>query len=916
MIGVIVTQPDLEASLVLNQEVLLAWYRDLNLSEHAQLVIHQIRSSDPARRVRGGRGNVSGRYPSRKMEGTIQFESHRVELAGIYEMEHDADILEYYDQPPPIKLEYQSDKGRRLVVLHTPDFFVIRKNRAGWEEWKTEEDLSRLNQRNRNRYSLEGDQGWRCPPGEAYARDLGFYYRVRSSREIHWIFQRNLQFLEDYFRSDPGTISPMVREKVLGYVSAAAGLSLQALLHAAREFVSPDDIYFLIASDVLYVDLYAAPLVEPGKVFVFPTAESAMTNARTAKANQGLPVHAGPAIRLSVGGTVTWDSKDWKVINAGDTMVGLLGEEQCFTELPVPAFEALVKEGRITGLVTRVEDTINPEIVEKLSQASEEELRAANYRFAVVTSHLSGEREVSDVRVPGRTLRRWKSRYYTGQAQYGSGYLGLLPRIHQRGNHLERLPERTRFIMKEFIDQDYETLKQKSKYATWIALKHTCDKKGILAPSYTTFRLAVSRQAGFNQTLKRQGRRAAYRQEPFCMELDLKTPRHGDRPFEIGHVDHTEMDVEVVCSHTGRVLGRPWMTLLTDAFCRRVLAVYITFDPPSYRSCMMVLRECVRRHGRLPQNVVVDGGREFESTYFETLLARYECTKKTRPPAKARFGSICERLFGTTNSRFIHNLRGNTQITRNIRQVTKSVNPKKHSVWTLGSLYRRLCEFAYEVYDTIEHPALGQSPRQAFASAVARTGLRPSRSIPYDDEFLMLTLPTTPKGSAKVQPGQGVKINYLFYWCEAFRDPSIERTQVKIRYDPYDAGTAYAFVRKQWVRCHSEYFATFHNRSEREILIATKELLKTRNKHRQSFSVTAKKLATFLESIEAEERLLSQRLHDTSQREIMHTLREESNQSSVPPRPQSDVKQPLSPVSDPLSPQTLQGNSVEIYDRF
>jgi putative transposase len=89
------------------------------------------------------------------------------------------------------------------------------------------------------------------------------------------------------------------------------------------------------------------------------------------------------------------------------------------------------------------------------------------------------------------------------------------------------------------------------------------------------------------------------------------------------------------------------MTLLVDAFSRRILAMYLTFDPPSYRSCMMVLRDCVRRHARLPQFVVVDGGREFESTYFETLLARYECTKKTRPPAKARFGSLVERLFGT-----------------------------------------------------------------------------------------------------------------------------------------------------------------------------------------------------------------------------------------------------------------------------
>ena len=151
-------------------------------------------------------------------------------------------------------------------------------------------------------------------------------------------------------------------------------------------------------------------------------------------------------------------------------------------------------------------------------------------------------------------------------------------------------------------------------------------------------------------------------------------------------MDHTELDVECV-TDSGQPLGRPWMTLLTDAYSRRTLAFYLTFDPPSYRSCMMVLRECVRRFGRLPQILVVDGGREFQSTYFETLLARYECTKKTRPPAKARFGSIFERMFGVVNTQFIHNLRGNTQIMRNVRQVTKGVDPKGLATWPLAELH-------------------------------------------------------------------------------------------------------------------------------------------------------------------------------------------------------------------------------------
>ena len=55
----------------------------LGLSAEARAVIETIRSSPPARRVRSAAGNVSVRYPSRKMGVTIQAESHRVEQAGL-----------------------------------------------------------------------------------------------------------------------------------------------------------------------------------------------------------------------------------------------------------------------------------------------------------------------------------------------------------------------------------------------------------------------------------------------------------------------------------------------------------------------------------------------------------------------------------------------------------------------------------------------------------------------------------------------------------------------------------------------------------------------------------------------------------------------------------------------------------------
>ena len=152
---------------MLNEADFSEWCRRLALTDAAQAVISGVRSRNPTRRVGGGRENVSGRYPSRKMGFTIQFESHKVELPFVYEVEHDPDVLEYYDQPPSIPLAYRAANGRHLSVMHTPDYFVLRHDSAVWVECKTPKDLEKLAIRSPNRYILDGDGSWRCPPGEA-----------------------------------------------------------------------------------------------------------------------------------------------------------------------------------------------------------------------------------------------------------------------------------------------------------------------------------------------------------------------------------------------------------------------------------------------------------------------------------------------------------------------------------------------------------------------------------------------------------------------------------------------------------------------------------------------------------------------------------------------------------------------------
>jgi putative transposase len=843
---------------MLSQDELALWYERLSLPAEARVIIDHIRSSDPARRVGGGRRNVIGRYPSKKMGVTIQFESHRVELAAIYEMEHSLDALEFYDQPQSIKLLYSAANGQRLGVLHTPDFFVLRESSAGWEEWKTREDLHRLAEHNANRYRKE-DGRWRCPPGEEYAAQFGLSYRVRSSDEIDWMLQRNVQFLEDYFRGDAGVVPAVIRQRVLSHVAALPSLTLRNLLEMASGTATPDQIFFLIADETIYVELGSAPLVEPDKVLVFPSKQVAFDAGQDQGTAQ--PRSRSVPQTFEVGASLNWDGCRWQIANMGQRLVGLLGQSGDFMEVPVPAFEALAKQGRI--LRTDADQAYRSEIAGKLRQAGERDLKVTNERVRLVRLCLGGNPVLTDVGVSARTLRRWAAAYRSAEREFGNGYVALLPDYAGRGNRNAKLPQSSQQLMLEFIDKHYENLKQRTRHSVWCALGSACEQQGLTIPSYKTFCRAVHTRSGSLQTRKRQGERSAYKEEPFYWELELTTPRHGDRPFEIAHVDHTELDIELRSSCTKRLLGRPWLTLLSDAFSRRVLAFYLAYDPPSYRSCMMILRECVRRNGRLPQILVTDGGREFESVYFETLLARYECLKKTRPPAKAHFGSVCERLFGTVNTSFLYNLAGNTQITRNVRQVTKSVDPKEHAIWTLAALHQRLTEYLHNIYDSTPHVALGRSPREAFESGLARTGQRAHRLVAYNSEFLMATLPTTTRGAAKVIPNRGVKINHIFYWCEAFRYPDCRGKPVAVRFDPFDIGTAFAFVHHEWRACHSEHYLTLRCHSERELMLATEELNRLHQNHARTYAVTGRRLADFLTSVEAEEVLLKQRLCDS-----------------------------------------------------
>ena len=104
---------------------------------------------------------------------------------------------------------------------------------------------------------------------------------------------------------------------------------------------------------------------------------------------------------------------------------------------------------------------------------------------------------------------------------------------------------------------------------------------------------------------------------------------------------------------------------------------------------------------------------------------------------------------------------------------------------------------------------------------------------------------------------------------------------VPVRYEPYDMGVVYAFVRDQWLECIADDYAQVHGRSEREWHLILEEWRAHQRQHgKKRMSINGPLLAQFLEEIAAEEPVLLQRQRDLEGQTIREAI---LGNPSVPP---------------------------------
>jgi putative transposase len=365
------------------------------------------------------------------------------------------------------------------------------------------------------------------------------------------------------------------------------------------------------------------------------------------------------------------------------------------------------------------------------------------------------------------TITRWAQRYFATQC-----VMRLVPAHGLKGRNAVITGE-TEDVLMDVVNEIYLTVQRKPVSEVWFAFQNRIKEHNrslppsqqLAIPSRSSVYRYIDRLDPYLVDCARLGKRAA--NDKHRTAVNQMQIEHIHDRWEI---DHTPLDVLLVDTDTGAVIGRPYLTVVLDRHSRMVMSFVIHIAAPNTETVLRAIDRAIRpKHAwlarypkiighwparGLPLRLVPDNAAEFHAgnlhLAFQDLGIELLYPKSRGPEKKGGM----ERFFKTLNTGLAHQLPGTTFSNPHDRGDYPS---GKLACLTLPTLEELILKWVVDVYHQRPHRSLqGKTPAAVWK---AGESARPIH-LPVDLDELEAILAMR---ETKVLHHYGVELSELFY---------------------------------------------------------------------------------------------------------------------------------------------------------
>lgn len=401
-----------------------------------------------------------------------------------------------------------------------------------------------------------------------------------------------------------------------------------------------------------------------------------------------------------------------------------------------------------------------------------------------------------------------------------------------------------------------------------------------MAISYSTLRRQIKKVDGFALDSSRYG--AAYARNKWRYSLGGAGCSRAMQRYEI---DHTTLDIVVICDVTGLPLGRPTITVVIDSYSSYVVGFFISFWGPGLASTFSALKVAFSPkdayelsklniespwHGMgVCELLVMDNGLEFHSPQMRALATRVHMDLLYNPVRTPWLKGCVERSLGE-----LGHLLPNSGRVEKPRDNYIPISPEKTASITFSALCQGLAMAFVDVHANEPNQRKLARPIDLFRDSLEELP-PPSLLGPTHEIDIVMA-----KQSTRQVGNEGVILNYLRYnsrELNSLRHQYGQRFQTEIRLLPDNLGHIYVRVpdSPNWIVvpcCYPEYTNNLSIVQHLAIRRYAKQELSRKNAEEVLNKYKAKLQAMWLSSVRQGKRLKSAQLKALSGLTSNHAL--------------------------------------------